>query len=63
MFLFAIMIILSAPSMCFYYSGNDTKIKDFNGLITAFSLGNLGAASNGCATGTYGAQTSSQANT
>lgn len=48
------MIVLSAPSMCFYFSGNDTKIKDFNALITAFSLGNLGAASNGCNTGTYG---------
>jgi hypothetical protein len=47
-FMFTVMIILSAPAMCFYFSGNKSVVKDFRSLIVSFSLGNIGASQPAC---------------
>jgi hypothetical protein len=46
--MFTVMIILSAPAMCFYFSGNKSVVKDFRSLIVSFSLGNIGASQPAC---------------
>jgi hypothetical protein len=49
------MTILSLPSMAFYVSGNMTAKKsiDIKSLITAISLGNIGASNSACSYGGY----------
>ena len=47
-FIFFVMIILAAPSLCFYFSGNKSVVKDFRSLIVSFSIGNIGASSPAC---------------
>ncbi len=46
--MFTVMIILAAPSMCFFFSGNKSVVKDFRSLIVSFSLGNIGASEPAC---------------
>jgi len=53
------MIILAAPSMCFYFSGNKSVVKDFRSLIVSFSLGNIGASTPACNYAGYGIQNTS----
>lgn len=54
MFMYLVMIILSGPALCFYFSGNWGVIKDFRTLIVSFTLGNIGASNPACNTATYG---------
>jgi hypothetical protein len=46
--LFFIMTILSIPSMIFYFSGNLRVPNDLKSMITAISLGNIGASKHAC---------------
>ncbi|CDW82912.1 UNKNOWN [Stylonychia lemnae] len=50
MILFLWFFLLSLPSFLFYYSGNQisTEKLTLKHIITAFSLGNIGQASNAC---------------
>lgn len=50
---FLVMSVLAAPSMCFYFSGNDSTVKDFKSLLVQFSLGNIGGEDSSCNTGSY----------
>ena len=58
-FMFTVMIILSGPSLCFYFSGNKSVVKDFRSLIVSFSLGNIGASEPACNYARYDLQSTS----
>lgn len=53
------MILLAAPSMCFFFSGNKSEVKDFRSLIVSLSMGNIGASEPGCNTARYELQSTS----
>jgi hypothetical protein len=51
---FGILLVLSIPSMIFFYHGStDNNIKDFKTAVSALSIGNIEAAKPACSIGPF----------